>query len=183
MLSLSFKPFVENAVQSITAVHVLEGRGYTSGRHGVSYQDERPAANPMTAARWSVEIKPHQEKLLIGRQAFVIDTSGGSFHEKWCRLDLYVNVGGLVDDETQPETDLNYFTQEFSLKNALVFQFQGVRQAMEEIKKRYEAVADRLETDSDTYWTNQIKKTTLPGGTHRPAKDNTGYNPSDKYYT
>ena len=69
-------------------------RGDTMGSHGFGDVDEFPAAFPCPNATWEFELEklPQIEPLLKGLTVIMEDSSGGSYHERWCRADVYVIV-------------------------------------------------------------------------------------------
>jgi len=133
-----------------------------------------------------IKIDANTERKLVGQTAFVVDKSGGSFHERWGRMYVYVIVTDLVsnpyyDDETPEAERLNYNSfPDNEYKNIVkFFKFQSAKQAaeiLEELEPRISFPVQPGE-DRDTYWQRVMKSV----GTETPP-DPTGYNSSDDYY-
>jgi len=172
--------------KNLSVVDVLTLYNYTSGWHSFGDQSDVPASDPAHGAKWEVKIKAQQEKILSGKTAFVVDSSGGSYHERWLRMKVCVIVNDIVNQEgyydTPDDEKLEWYTFSDTYGSSLtdivkVFKFQSLQQAaavVEELEPNLPPPGEEGESRED-YWKRIM-------GTQTPPPDPTGYNPSDDYY-
>lgn len=177
--------------KDVYIVDVLELDNYTSGMHGYGDQDDVAASDPAHGAEWKIEINSMQEKILFGKTAFVVDRSGGSFHERWLRIKVCVIVNDIVnkdgyDYDTPDNEQLNWYTfgnESYSDGNfnkiVKVFKFQSLKQASEVVEALEPNVTFPVEDGEsrDDYW-----KRVMASVDKTPPTDQSGYNSSDDYY-
>jgi len=171
---------------SIYVVRVIHIDAYTSGLHGYGDQQDVPASDPFDGAEPEIGIDAKTERRLVGRTAFICDKSGGSFHERWGKLDAYVIVNDIVDidyyhDDTPKEDQLEY--ERFSPNDyrhiVKFFKFQSVKQTAEIMEEIEPHISFPVQPDEDreAYWQRVMRSV----GNETPP-DPSGYNPRDDYY-
>lgn len=166
----------------IYTTEVAIAEGSSSGTYAYGDQDEVPADDPAENAKWEFKINAQQEKLLIGQKAFLIDSSNGSFHERWFRLYIHVIIPAELEDQADA-IGLSYwkFAEQYSKKFTHIkkfFVFQGLRQAVEMAQQEYSApypVKD--DEDADAFWKRLIGNIDAP-----ERQDMGGYKHGDDYW-
>lgn len=168
--------------QGLYVVDVLSLDNYTSGSHGFGDQGEIQASNPAHGAKWEININAQQEKILFGKTAFVIDGSGGSYHERWLKIKVCVIVNDIVNHSDNENLEWYTFADSYDGKLTdidKVFKFQSLKHAVEvvgELEPNLPPPGEEGESSED-YW-----KRIMGSVVQTPPPDSTGYNPSDDYY-
>jgi hypothetical protein len=171
---------LNDPVSRTDVVSILYVNGYSGGVHGRGGEPDIPAGDPMQNARWEVYINnPQEEKALLGQTAVVVDSSGGSFHEQWVRIHLYVIVDSLLDDDWHvagaPSLEVESIGRTEIKNIKSFFKFAGVGDAIARLKDYQPNLPFPVATNDDpeTYW-NRV----MSVGELSPKPD---LNPADTY--
>jgi hypothetical protein len=140
-------------------VLIAEVDNYTSGTHG---SNETPADNPFIGARVDIKINNEVALFLRGRTGFILNDSGGSFHERWGRLDAYVIVDEIMNDIQNSDLDIDYGTlykTEYR-KIKRFFKFESLQQVVGIMREMEPHLPNPVQGDesSEEYWGRLMKK-------------------------
>jgi len=172
--------------KNLLVVEVISIDGFSSGHRSFGDTPEKSAGNPFINADWTFDLDPKFEKELIGKTGFILDESGGSFHERWGRLKAFVIVNDIVDKdnyEDLPDGEKLPYTSLHPnqyLKIEKFFKFEGMVKTAELLKDmqgQLEYPKPSSYDSSHAYWTRLIAKNMPPR-----EDDPTGYNPRDDYF-
>ncbi len=163
----------------VDLLHLLTLTNYTSG-----YNDT-PARNPAYGAKWERELPEsalHKfEPILMGKTAIIIDYSGGSFHERWLKLELSLIVNDLASDEeflsNNPDFEYNPLFHKDIPKIKHYFKYNGMRDAVQELMN-YESTLTHPTEDGDTsdeYWNRVMGTMPTPKSPLDKYRDDDNY--------
>lgn len=115
-------------------VYLFYVYGSTSGTHGFRGRDETPASDPAPRAEWTVHLEnPKSWNLLKGQEILVDDGSGGSYHERWLKLDVYAYVTEEIYSQLE-QLEPNLQGLDSKLKKVHRFIYRNYKQTVNEIK-------------------------------------------------
>ena len=154
-------------------VEIISIDGFSYGVHAYGDQEDIPAGDPFSNAEIEVLIDGNTERKLIGKNAFVVDESGGSFHERWARMKVYVILDDTIDADG---LDFEFFSKSSMRKIVKFFKFQSIKQASEVIEKLEPNLSFPVKDGEtrDDYWKRVISSVN-PENLDR-------YNSNDNYY-
>jgi hypothetical protein len=128
-----------------TVLRLITVKGSSSGSHGFGGSREEPAGDPAKFARWDVPMlkwKTQVEPLLSGSKALIVDSSGGSFHERWCKVSVFLwvpynswyQIEDLLGDEVRElDTGLHANQLGFASEGAYTVVFESFSQIASEV--------------------------------------------------
>ncbi len=150
------------------SLHVLTLENNTMGHHGSPPDwEERAAENPWAGPHDVFEFHvlnehPGLEQLLLGQPAFIFVNDGGSYHERWLYVEVYVQVADEMLISEQWE-NLPVFSHqpERRFKQAWAGPFRGMR----DIIQRLQEMGNHRITPTGTseqYWQDQVRRHQVP---------------------
>lgn len=152
---------------------VAELKGSSVGRYGYGDVEEMPAKSPFLNAAWEFFIDAEQENTLRGLTAFIVDKSGGSYHEKWATLLFYVIISESLIDERLKIYKIDSSYAKYISK---FFKFEGLRSLVDMMEKDHPDIPhpNKSGESRDAYWKRLLGDL--------KSSDPTGYDPNDNYW-
>lgn len=153
--------------------------GSTSGSHGHGGDPEWPAADPIRATFADVKIDAFVEKQLIGHPCTVRPIqAGGSFHERWIELQIYVTVpyasvedaeGEYLENDPISPMGKSIIDWIWPPVGPVTFPFEGIKHAVTHVRSLGGVDRDDdFPQDSGDWWTKEIDKVIASTPLKRP---------------
>ncbi len=152
--------------------------GSSSGSHGYGGDPEWPAPNPMGLSIADVRIDTVIEQQLLGHPCTAKPISaGGSFHERWIDIEIYVTVPYLsIEDANGEYIEGDSVSASRKVKNwiwppvgPVTFPFEGIKHAIAHVRALAgEDDPDTFPQDSGEWWTKAIDKVKASTPLKRP---------------